>query len=355
MTTVDTAAAWQSKKPVALAAILIFTATGLAGCETGANLLGPSTPTTNVAEQLAPSTPASRKLATVAIAPVIGAPDNVAKQLQAQLTSAAERQNIGFVKGPGDKLDYTLRGYVVSAREKAGIKVSYIWDVTDPSGRRVNRIAGEETVTGAESKDPWVQVSPQVTQSIADKTAQSLATWLPTQSGAAAGVPVAAAQSTAPGALGGPSAPPAAAPALASASTGPSGSPTTGSIAPSGSVTASIPSVVGAPGDGGTALTSAIQRELTRGGVALAGNSAAASAYKVEGRVKLGESRDGKQPITIDWDVKDPKGKKLGTVSQKNEIPQGSLDGSWGKTADAAAAAAAQGILKLLPAQKSTN
>lgn len=356
MTTVDTAAAWQSKKPVALAAILIFTATGLAGCETGSSLLGQPTPTTNVAEQLAPSTPASRKLATVAIAPVIGAPDNVAKQLQAQLTSAAERQNIGFVKGPGDKLDYTLRGYVVSAREKAGIKVSYIWDVTDPSGRRVNRIAGEETVTGAESKDPWVQVSPQVTQSIADKTAQSLATWLPTQSGAAAGVPVAAAQSTAPGALGGPSAPPvAAAPALAAASTGPSGSPTTGSIAPSGSVTASIPSVVGAPGDGGTALTSAIQRELTRGGVALAGNSAAASAYKVEGRVKLGESRDGKQPITIDWDVKDPKGKKLGTVSQKNEIPQGSLDGSWGKTADAAAAAAAQGILKLLPAQKSTN
>ena len=78
-------------------------------------------------------------------------------------------------------------------------------------------------------------------------------------------------------------------------------------------------------------------------------------AYKVEGRVKLGDSRDGKQPITIDWDVKDPKGKKLGTVSQKNEIPQGSLDGQWGKTADAAAAAAAQGILKLLPGQKSTN
>ena len=45
----------------------------------------------------------------------------------------------------------------------------------------------------------------------------------------------------------------------------------------------------------------------------------------------------------------DPTGKKLGTVSQKNEVPQGSLDGSWGKTADAAAAAAAQGIVKLLP------
>ena len=63
----------------------------------------------------------------------------------------------------------------------------------------------------------------------------------------------------------------------------------------------------------------------------------------------MGAGKDGKQPITIDWSVTDPSGKKLGTVSQKNEVPQGSLDGSWGKTADAAAAAAAQGIVKLLP------
>ena len=33
--------------------------------------------------------------------------------------------------------------------------------------------------------------------------------------------------------------------------------------------------------------------------------------------------------------MSDPHGKKLGTVSQKNEIPEGSLDGAWGKTADA--------------------
>jgi len=65
--------------------------------------------------------------------------------------------------------------------------------------------------------------------------------------------------------------------------------------------------------------------------------------------VTVGTVRDGKQPVTIDWHVKDPKGKQLGTVSQKNEVPQGSLDGPWGKTADAAAAAAAQGIIKLLP------
>ena len=63
----------------------------------------------------------------------------------------------------------------------------------------------------------------------------------------------------------------------------------------------------------------------------------------------LGEASEGKQPIQIEWLVRDPQGKKLGTVSQKNEIPEGSLDGTWGKTADQAAGAAAQGIFKLLP------
>ncbi len=77
-----------------------------------------------------------------------------------------------------------------------------------------------------------------------------------------------------------------------------------------------------------------------------------AQSYKVEGKVAMGQGKDGKQPIQIDWNVIDPTGKKLGTVSQKNEVPQGSLDGAWGKTADAAAAAAAQGIIKLLPAKE---
>jgi hypothetical protein len=52
---------------------------------------------------------------------------------------------------------------------------------------------------------------------------------------------------------------------------------------------------------------------------------------------------------SIDWQVLDPTGKKLGTVSQQNMIPRGSLNGPWGAIADAAASAAADGIIKLLP------
>ena len=114
-----------------------------------------------------------------------------------------------------------------------------------------------------------------------------------------------------------------------------------------------VPQVTGAPGDGNATLASALQRELSRQGVALEDKPGA--SYRVEGKVVMGQTADGKQPIQIDWRVKDPQGKALGTVSQKNEIPPGSLDGSWGKVADAAAAAAAQGILKLLPQSKATN
>lgn len=344
MATIDTAAAWCVRKPIALAALVALVAAGLGGCETGSNLFGANGPGgASVAEQAQPAQPAPVASSKVAVAPIIGAPDAVAKQLQSQLTGAAEKQRIALAASPADKADYTLRGYIVAAREKSGTKVSYIWDVTDPAGKRVNRITGEEIAPGS-GKDPWATVTPPITQAIADKTAAALATWLPTQKG----VPVAAAPA---GGAASASAAGNAAPTQTAAAK-PVSAATTGSIT-TGSVSAVVPSVTGAPGDGGAALTGAIQRELAKSGVQLAG-AGAAGAYKVEGKVAVGEGKDGKQPIQIDWHVKDPAGKKLGTVSQKNEVPQGSLDGAWGKTADMAASAAAQGILKLLP-QQSTN
>jgi hypothetical protein len=321
----------------------------LGGCETGANLFASSDdPSASPFAMGTPSTATTSQTAKIAVAPVIGAPDTVARQLESQVASAIEAQKITVARDPNAKADYTLRGYVVSAREKGRTKVSYIWDVTDASGKRVNRITGEEVLSGTQSKDPWASVTPQVVNTISSKTAGSLVTWLPTQG---AGAAVATSTPAKTGTTS-PAATPLAysEPATPSAAGGPA-TTTTGSIAREGNVTAMVPSVVGAPGDGGVALTSAIQRELTRSGIALT-DAPSANTYKVEGKVVVGEGQNGKQPIQIDWNVKDPKGKKLGTVSQKNEIPQGSLDGAWGKTADAAASAAAQGIVKLLPQTK---
>jgi len=348
VTTIDAAAAWRAKRTIALAALITGVAIGLAGCSSSGVTIGDSGPSLVEPGQAPAATP---QPARIAIAPVIGAPDAVSKQLQSQLTAALESKNIGVAKSTSEKVEYTLRGYVVSAREKAGTKVSYIWDVTDPAGKRVNRVTGEETIAGAQGKDPWSSVTPQIVDQIANKTAGQLATWMPQPNHAAiaSGAPATPANSTAS-----PTSPAQNQVAAATPSPAPSASnsaTTTGSI---GAVTALVPSVTGAPGDGSVSLTSAIQRELSRNGVSLT-EQGSPQTYRVEGKVAVGAGKDGKQPIQIDWHVKDPQGKKLGTVSQKNEIPQGSLDGAWGKTADAAAAAAAQGILKLLPQPKSVN
>jgi len=106
--------------------------------------------------------------------------------------------------------------------------------------------------------------------------------------------------------------------------------------------------VAGAPGDGTRSLTTALKKRLYAGGVKLA-NGTTANVYMVKGTVSLTDASGGKQSIRIDWQVLDPSGKKLGTVSQQNTIPRGSLNGPWGAIADAAAGAAATGIIKLLP------
>jgi hypothetical protein len=333
---------------------------GLGGCGSASNLLGGSSSPSPQATLSQPQAgPAAVQTAKIQIAPVIGSPENVARDLQTQLASSISHNGVTVATASNATSEYVVRGYVVAAREKTKAKISYIWDVTDQSGKRVHRITGEEVTPGA-GKDPWASVTPQVVQSIADKTASQIASWLP----GAAGVPVAT-NSTPVVGSGSPStagAKPSAgsdttvaatnAAYTTAANTPPAQpiAPTTGSIATSGPVTAIVPMVTGAPGDGGSSLTTAIQRELTKSGITLAA-APDAQSYKVEGKVAMGQGKDGKQPIQIDWNVIDPTGKKLGTVSQKNEVPQGSLDGSWGKTADAAAAAAAQGIIKLLPAK----
>ena len=377
MTTLNNSAATGRTRSIKLAVLTTVLSFGFAGCETGNTLLGgANTPAPQAAltEQ-----PASTQTARVEIAPIIGAPEAVARDLQGQLTSSIERNKISVVKAPGGKGEYVLRGYIVAAREKAGSKISYIWDVTDQAGKRANRITGEEFANGPPGKDPWSSITPQIIQSIADKTATQIASWLPGSSGtpvaslAPAMTPANGGAATAPGATAATAAPklaqaaipavangvtPAATPAalttVAAAAPGAPSASTTGSIDNGGPFSTMVPSVTGAPGDGSSSLTGAIQRELSKNGVALTTN-ATPQTYKVEGKVAVGQGKDGKQPIQIDWNVIDPKGKKLGTVSQKNEVPQGSLDGAWGKTADLAASAAAQGILKLLPQQKASN
>lgn len=363
MTDFDAATAWTTGKRAGAFFCIVLTGIALAGCESASSILGGNQLATETVAPQPPPVPAKPQLvAKLALAPVIGAPDAIGQQMRAQLTQAAERNKIGILADRDPQADFGMRGYLVAARDRGGIKVSYIWDVTDTSGKRVNRITGEETTAvAAGAKDPWGSVSPTVTQAIADKVASSLGAWAPTQAKPQA-VPVASAVpytgvpsgAGAGGIVAAPPAPEAPAVAVAAPPVAPPTVTNTTTASLPGS--SGMPSVSGAPGDGNTALASALNRELTRQGMPV--DRQTGQAYRVEGQVSVGAVKDGRQAIQIDWRVKDGKGSPVGTVTQKNSIPPGSLDGAWGQTADAAAAAAAQGILKLLPQQaaaKATN
>jgi hypothetical protein len=330
---------------VARAAVIGTSILALAGCSGATpSLSSLFQSASNTPQETQPQAGPETPTVKVAINPIVGPPDALGRQLQQDFTSALERQRVAVTRNKDERADYNLRPYILAAKDKNGTKVSYVLDVSEPSGKRVNRFAGEEIVAASPSQDPWAAITPAIAESIAAKATGNFAAWLPSAGGGGGSSP-AVADSRGPASVSASKVEVAARPAskkVAAAQT------TTGSIARDGTLMAMVPSVTGAPGDGSTSLTAAIQRELQTKGVALA-DQPSSSTYRVEGAVLLGATREGKQPIQIEWVVRDPTGKKLGTVSQKNDIPEGSLDGAWGRVADQAASAAVQGILKLLP------
>jgi hypothetical protein len=301
----------------------------------------------NAAPTAATAAPVASSQNRVSLAPVMGAPEAVSKQVGGQLSGSLERQRVGIAQG-ADAANYTLRGYMVATREKAGTKVAYIFDLTDSSGKRVNRIQGEEMAQGGSGSDAWSAVTPEVSQRITDKTASSLSATLASlpSSGPSSGPSSAApAMVMAPPVGAGVST---AAPQQVAAVTA-AAAPTTGSINPGaapGAVVAIIPAVTGAPGDGNAALASAMRQELQQAG--LSNGNPGQKGYTVAGKVTAGAVKEGKQSIKIDWRVSDPAGGLLATVSQNNDIQAGALDGSWGNIASDAAQGAASRIKQLI-------
>jgi len=258
------------------------------------------------------------------LAPIVGAPPTIAKQFAQQLAAAGSDNKL-TITPDGTGSPYTLKGYLVATSEKKGAKISYILDITDTKGQRVGRVSGEQLIAGRSGADPWSGVDSAALHSLAVKIAPQISASM-----SGGGSPPPAASGPQPSA----SAPETAAAPVARAAKGP--------------VTTIVAPVSGAPGDGIKSLTAAIKKRLYAKGVKLA-TIQTGNTYTVKGTVSMTDGSGGKQSIRIDWQVLDPNGKRVGIVSQQNNIPKGSLDGPWGAVADAAAGAAADGIVKLLP------
>jgi hypothetical protein len=106
--------------------------------------------------------------------------------------------------------------------------------------------------------------------------------------------------------------------------------------------------VAGAPGDGDQALAAALNRQLEARGLKPA-TAFQANIYEVQGTVRVTQAAKGKETIVIVWVLLGPDGNQIGVTRQTKDIRKGSLDKAWGKAAEAAAGAAAQDIVKLIP------
>src|SRR5262249_48299650 len=125
-------------------------------------------------------------MAKVAINSIVGPPDSLGRQLQQNFVAALEKQRVSVTVAKDDRADFNLRPYILAAKEKGGTKVSYVLDVSESTGQRVNRFAGEEMVAASPSNDPWGAITPAVAEAIAAKASAAFVAWLPNaRSGAA--------------------------------------------------------------------------------------------------------------------------------------------------------------------------
>lgn len=317
----------------------------LAGCESTNGLLG-GTPDATVAQ----APPPAVKTKTVAVYPVLAAPDPLNKQIQAEVAQSLDKSKFSAITvtdGTTPAADYQLRGFATASKDKAAAKLAYFFDVLDGQGQKLNRIAGDEALAKpATSKDVWRSVTPEIVKSVANRTATAFtasvgaAPVAPTQVAPAQVVaqtpPAAGAAKPTPIAVS-----PAETPAAKAATTG----PTSVSVAP----------VAGAPGDGGPALTTALKSELKKKGLTVVDNGPA--TYRVHGQVTTAPTDSGMEQVKIAWDVKDASGNRMATVSQGNTVEKGALNGPWGATAGDIAAAATAAILPIIqkPADPSPN
>jgi hypothetical protein len=105
--------------------------------------------------------------------------------------------------------------------------------------------------------------------------------------------------------------------------------------------------VTGSPGRGNDELYRAMRKTLRMAGWPVV-SKPGKSTLAISGRVQLGQEKGGVQQVELAWAVMLPTGKVLGTVRQQNDVPAGSLNEGWGKTAGFAAEAAAEGIFSLV-------
>ena len=121
---------------------------------------------------------AGTEVAAVYFAPIVGAPVEMVAALSKRLGPVAGANGLRLVPAGTPATTHEIKGYFSAFAENGSITVIHVWDVVVPSGQRVHRIQGQETVPGGSVGDPWASVTPATMETIADKVIGQYLTWL---------------------------------------------------------------------------------------------------------------------------------------------------------------------------------
>lgn len=147
---------------------------------TGQQAEVPATPgaTTPAAPQAAtPQTAAVAGTIRMRFAPIIGAPVEKVTSLSRRISARAKEQNVAIVASTDMTATHVIKGYFSVLGEGSNTTVIYVFDILDPSGNRLHRIQGQESVTGSNAADPWAAVPGTTLEAIADKAMAEFAVW----------------------------------------------------------------------------------------------------------------------------------------------------------------------------------
>ncbi|XWN32327.1 MAG: hypothetical protein ROR55_04195 [Devosia sp.] len=115
--------------------------------------------------------------ATFYFEPFPGMPGNIADDLTRKMWRRAEREGLTVVKRPGGPAIYTIDGVLTATSDDTNLVIFYVFDVKDVTGKRIHRIAGEQTADRSGS-DPWAGVDAVELDLIARRVVALLRAWL---------------------------------------------------------------------------------------------------------------------------------------------------------------------------------
>ena len=277
---------WQRQTRVGTAIVLL----GLSACSAGATSSFFSWDDEDSAQSL-----------RVAVQPLEGVPQANADALADELRLAMAKH-----KSKGTEISAVLG----ASRKPNGLYVVTIIDLKDKSGARLDRVMDEKLVQAEAGPDGAMSIPEDELKRVAADAAARLGT-VSTQ--------------------------------LATADADSDDTLTTASLASNAAFKIDMGPT---PGDGGLALTDALHKALNKG----LKSKHVSGRYRIEGKLSTASALNGNAAISIEWLVSTEDGRKLGAVTQKNNVPPASIATHWDDVATSAGEAAAEGVLALLDA-----